>query len=146
MKKIALTLLLALSMAPVAAMAEVGVAVRVGPPAPIVEHYGPPPHRGYVWIAGYNAGMVGVTCGLRAAGPHLRDRTLYGFRITGYTGAVVGCWSKGTGATSFTIRKGESGALTPLSLPADRNYWISITSVAEAAAASARSITFSATV
>ncbi len=54
MKKIALTLLLALSVAPIAAMAQARVFVRVGPPAPIVEHYGPAPHPGYVWIAGYH--------------------------------------------------------------------------------------------
>lgn len=53
MKKIVMTLLLGLSLAPMASMAEVGIAVRVGPPAPIVEHYGPPPHPGYVWVAGY---------------------------------------------------------------------------------------------
>lgn len=53
MKKTALALLLALSMAPAAAMAEVGIVVRVAPPPPVVEHYGPPPHPGYVWISGY---------------------------------------------------------------------------------------------
>jgi hypothetical protein len=51
-KKTVLAFLLALSLAPAAAVAQ--VVVRVGPPAPIVEHYGPPPHRGYVWIAGYH--------------------------------------------------------------------------------------------
>jgi hypothetical protein len=51
-KKIALSLLLALCMAPAASMAQ--VVVRIGPPAPIHEHYGPPPHPGYVWIAGYH--------------------------------------------------------------------------------------------
>jgi WXXGXW repeat (2 copies) len=30
------------------------VVIRVGPPAPIVEHPGPPPHPGYVWIPGYH--------------------------------------------------------------------------------------------
>jgi hypothetical protein len=54
MKKMTLVLLLALSLAPAASMAQVGVAVRVGPPAPIVEHYGRPPHPGYVWISGYH--------------------------------------------------------------------------------------------
>lgn len=49
-----MTLLLALSLAPAAAIAEVGVAVRVAPPAPVVEHYGRAPHPGYVWIAGYH--------------------------------------------------------------------------------------------
>lgn len=34
-------------------MARARVFVRVGPPAPIVERYGPPPHRGYVWVGGY---------------------------------------------------------------------------------------------
>ena len=29
------------------------VAIRIGPPAPVVEHYGPPPHPGYVWQGGY---------------------------------------------------------------------------------------------
>ena len=54
MKKIVFALLLALSMAPAIASAQVGVVVHVGPPAPIVEHYGPAPHPGWVWIAGYH--------------------------------------------------------------------------------------------
>jgi hypothetical protein len=54
-KKLALTLLLALSLAPAAAIAQVGVVVRVAPPAPVVEHYGPPPHPGWVWQPGYQA-------------------------------------------------------------------------------------------
>jgi WXXGXW repeat (2 copies) len=52
MKKIALALLLALTMVPAASYAQ--VVIRVGPPAPIVEHPGPPPDRGYVWVAGYH--------------------------------------------------------------------------------------------
>ena len=52
MKKIALTLLLALCMAPAASMAQ--VVVRIGPPAPIVERRPPPPDRGFVWIDGYH--------------------------------------------------------------------------------------------
>jgi hypothetical protein len=51
-KRIALAALLAFTMLPVASNAQ--VYVRVGPPAPVVEHYGPPPHPGYVWIAGYH--------------------------------------------------------------------------------------------
>jgi hypothetical protein len=51
-KKIALTLLLALCMAPAASMAQ--VVVRIGPPAPIVERRPPPPDRGFVWIDGYH--------------------------------------------------------------------------------------------
>jgi hypothetical protein len=51
-KKIALALLLALTLLPVASFAQ--VVIRIGPPAPIVEHPGPPPDRGYVWIAGYH--------------------------------------------------------------------------------------------
>lgn len=53
MKKIALAVLLSLCMVPVASMAQVGVVVRIGPPAPVVEHYGPPPHPGWVWCSGY---------------------------------------------------------------------------------------------
>ena len=30
------------------------VDIRIGPPAPRAEHYGRPPHPGYVWIAGFN--------------------------------------------------------------------------------------------
>ncbi|QMV19274.1 BcpO-related WXXGXW repeat protein [Granulicella sp. 5B5] len=30
------------------------VVVRIGPPAPIVERPGPPPHRGYIWVAGHH--------------------------------------------------------------------------------------------
>lgn len=54
MKKTALAVLLSLLMLPAAAVAQVGVVVRVAPPAPVVEHYGPPPHPGYVWVAGYH--------------------------------------------------------------------------------------------
>jgi hypothetical protein len=36
------------------AAAEAQVAIRVGPPAPIVERYGPPPRPGYVWQSGYH--------------------------------------------------------------------------------------------
>jgi hypothetical protein len=53
-KKTALTLLLALCLAPAAAMAQVGVVVRVAPPSPVVEHYGRPPHPGWVWQPGYH--------------------------------------------------------------------------------------------
>jgi hypothetical protein len=53
-KKIALALLLAVCMAPAATTAEVGVVVRVALPAPMVEHYRPPPQPGWVWIAGYH--------------------------------------------------------------------------------------------
>lgn len=52
MKKIALSLLLALTLAPVAALAQ--VVVRVEPPAPIVEEHSRPPHHGWVWIDGYH--------------------------------------------------------------------------------------------
>ncbi len=30
------------------------VVIRVGPPAPVVEHRGPPPGAGYVWTPGYH--------------------------------------------------------------------------------------------
>ncbi|HEY1160137.1 MAG TPA: hypothetical protein VGE83_05870 [Terracidiphilus sp.] len=52
MKKIALAVLLALVLAPAASFAQ--VVIRIGPPAPIVEHPGPPPERGFVWISGYH--------------------------------------------------------------------------------------------
>ncbi len=54
MKKTALTVLLALCMTPLAAIAQVGVVVHVAPPAPVVEHYGPAPHPGWVWQPGYH--------------------------------------------------------------------------------------------
>jgi WXXGXW repeat (2 copies) len=44
--------LLAVTLLPAASNAQ--VVVRIGPPVDIVEHPGPPPHRGYVWIAGYH--------------------------------------------------------------------------------------------
>ena len=52
MKKIALAGLLALILAPVAAMAQ--IIVRVAPPAPIVEVHDHPPHPGWVWNDGYH--------------------------------------------------------------------------------------------
>ena len=54
MRKTVLTALLALCLAPAAAMAQVGVVVHVGPPARVHEHYGPPPHPGWVWQPGYH--------------------------------------------------------------------------------------------
>lgn len=53
-KKIAMSALLAFTLLPAASFAQVGVVVRVGPPAAVVEHPGPRPHEGYVWIAGYH--------------------------------------------------------------------------------------------
>jgi len=50
-KKIALALLLALALAPVAALAQ--VSIRIGPPPRVYERRGPQPERGYVWIGGY---------------------------------------------------------------------------------------------
>ena len=51
MKKIALAALLALTFLPAASYAQ--VVIRVGPPAVVVEHPGPPPERGFIWIGGY---------------------------------------------------------------------------------------------
>jgi hypothetical protein len=51
-KKIVLAGLLALILAPVAAMAQ--IIVRVAPPAPIVEVHDHPPHPGWVWNDGYH--------------------------------------------------------------------------------------------
>jgi len=50
-KKIALALLLALTLFPAASLAE--VVIRVGPPPPVVERRGPAPGRGFVWVDGY---------------------------------------------------------------------------------------------
>jgi hypothetical protein len=52
MKKIALALLLALTLCPVASFAQ--IAIRIGPPPPVYEERGRPPDRGYVWINGYH--------------------------------------------------------------------------------------------
>lgn len=64
MKKTALSVLLAFVVSPAASMAQARVFVRVAPPAPVVEHYGPAPHRGWVWVGGYQrwtgAGYVWV--------------------------------------------------------------------------------------
>jgi len=73
MKKILSAVVLALCLAPAAAFAQVGVVVRVGPPAPIVEHYGPAPHPGWVWIGGYHrwdGGRYVWVPGYWAAPPH----------------------------------------------------------------------------
>jgi hypothetical protein len=53
-KKTALSLLLAICLVPAAALAQVGVVVRVAPPAPIVEVHDRPPHPGWVWVDGYH--------------------------------------------------------------------------------------------
>ena len=52
MKKMALAALLAFTLPPAASNAQ--VYVRIGPPAPIVEHRPVAPGHGYVWIAGYH--------------------------------------------------------------------------------------------
>jgi WXXGXW repeat (2 copies) len=52
LKKIAMAALLAFMMLPAASFAQ--VVIRIAPPAPIVEHPGPPPSRDFVWIAGYH--------------------------------------------------------------------------------------------
>jgi hypothetical protein len=51
-KKIALTLLLAITLIPAASFAQ--VVIRVGPPPPVYERRGPPPGEGYVWQNGYH--------------------------------------------------------------------------------------------
>lgn len=52
MKKTVLVSLLALFLAPAAALAQ--VVVRVAPPEPIVESHDRPPHPGWVWEDGYH--------------------------------------------------------------------------------------------
>jgi hypothetical protein len=52
-KKIAMAALLGLILLPAASFAQ--VVIRVGPPAPMYERPGPPPQRGFVWIAGYQS-------------------------------------------------------------------------------------------
>jgi hypothetical protein len=54
MNKLSKLLAVAALALPLAASAQVGVAVRIGPPAPIVERPGPPPYGGAVWIHGYH--------------------------------------------------------------------------------------------
>jgi hypothetical protein len=51
-KKIAMAVLLALTFLPAASYAQ--VIVRIAPPVAIVEHPGPRPQPGFVWIAGYH--------------------------------------------------------------------------------------------
>jgi YXWGXW repeat-containing protein len=52
-KKAFLAGLFGLLLLPAASFAE--VVVRIGPPPPVVvEHPGPPPGRGYVWVQGYH--------------------------------------------------------------------------------------------
>jgi hypothetical protein len=49
-KRVALLAVVA-SIMSVASQAQ--VAIRIGPPPPVVEHYGPPPHPGWVWVGGF---------------------------------------------------------------------------------------------
>jgi hypothetical protein len=51
LKKFALLALLAISMLPVASIAQ--VVIRIGPPEHAVEEPGPVPTPGYVWTPGY---------------------------------------------------------------------------------------------
>jgi hypothetical protein len=52
LKKIALALLLAFTLAPAAAFAQ--IVVRIAPPPIVVEERVRPPERGFVWIDGYH--------------------------------------------------------------------------------------------
>ncbi len=53
MKKFVLALLLAFTSLTLAASAQ-EVIIRTAPPVAVVERPGPPPERGFVWIAGYH--------------------------------------------------------------------------------------------
>ncbi len=44
----------ALSASLLSAAAQAQVAIRIGPPPPVVERYGPPPRPGYLWQGGYH--------------------------------------------------------------------------------------------
>lgn len=52
LKKVALALMLAFTLAPAASFAQ--IVVRIGPPPVVVEERGRPPERGFVWIDGYH--------------------------------------------------------------------------------------------
>ncbi len=55
--------------------AQAQVVVRIAPPAPIIEHYGPRPRPGYVWVGGYHrwdGGRYVWTPGYWAAPPRPR--------------------------------------------------------------------------
>lgn len=52
MKKIALAGILACALASAPSFAQ--VVVRVAPPPVVIEHPGPPPRTGYVWVGGYH--------------------------------------------------------------------------------------------
>jgi len=105
MKKIALAVLLAVILSPAAAFAQ--VSIRIGPPPPVYERRGPPPDRGYVWIAGYH----------RYEGDHYvwtpgrwdrppRD-TSVGLPTSGFAVVITMRCRKGTAVTknSITTRK-----------------------------------------
>jgi len=104
MKKALSAVVLALCLVPAAAFAQVGIVVRVAPPAPIVEHYGPAPRPGWVWIAG----MAGATSGCPDTGPHRRIPTLSGFLIAGNIVMADGLWLKATGV-NLPVAKEEAG-------------------------------------
>ena len=53
MKKFLMAALVAGMLMPAAGFAQVGVVVRVRPPAAVVEHPGRAPRRGFVWVGGY---------------------------------------------------------------------------------------------
>jgi len=50
-KRVALLAVVA-SIMSVASQAQ--VAIRIGPPPPVVEHYGAPPRPGWVWVGGFH--------------------------------------------------------------------------------------------
>ena len=109
MKKIAMAVLLALSLAPAASFAQ--VVVRIGPPAPIVERRPPPQSAALCGLTDISAGMAAATFGFPAAGIVHPIPARIGLPTTGFTAAAVGSWSKATGARTS---EGESvTACTP---------------------------------
>ena len=77
--------------------AQAQVVVRVAPPPPIVERYGPPPRPGYAWVNGYHrwdGGRYVWTPGYWAAPPRPRARWIPGHWVNRRGGYVYvqGFW------------------------------------------------------
>lgn len=120
MKKIALALLLAFTLFPAASIAQ--VAIRIGPPPPVVERRGPPPERGFMWIDGYHRWDGGTMHGCLEGGNGRLIRMHDGLRIAGSTGTGNGCWLRGTGGKRQFLQREMGWAMDTIGQPSTSSH------------------------
>jgi hypothetical protein len=83
--------------------------VQVGPPAPLVEHPGPRPHEGWVWVAGYHRWDGHGYVWIPAIGSLRRASTPFGFPAIGAMKLAAGTGWRVIGGDSGALRTGPAG-------------------------------------